>query len=57
MFFFRLEYTDEMVKGEGKRKMDREGLRKQILENQPARNGNARQELKKKKVHTITSVI
>lgn len=43
--FFRLEHTDEIVKSEGKGRMDSESLRKCILENQPSRNGNARQQL------------
>ena len=43
--FFRLEHIDEIVKTEGKGRMDRENLRKHILENQPSRNGNARQQL------------
>ena len=38
VFFFRLEYTAEMVQGEGT----------QILQNQPARNGTSRPQLRKK---------
>lgn len=58
--FFRLEHIDEIVKTEGKGRMDRASLRKHILENQLQEMGmpdNSFKNKTKQIAHTTTSVI